>query len=115
MELAPQILTGAIERLLNATNAFAIDQALALFASDAKIDDPSVGQVFEGHAGIRDYLGKFFVGYNTYSRLLSSDVKGDGQISIRLDFTGDFGHEIGVLDISFDENQQICHIRADLE
>ncbi|EWY35760.1 hypothetical protein N825_35915 [Skermanella stibiiresistens SB22] len=34
---------------------------------------------------------------------------------MRVDFTGDFGHEIGLLDISVDGDGLITRIDADLE
>ena len=36
--------------LIAATNAFAVEQVLGLFAHDAVIDDPSTGHRFDGHA-----------------------------------------------------------------
>ena len=101
--------------LIAATNAFDVDAALALFAPEALIDDPSTGQRFDGHPGIRDYLTQFFVGYHTVTRLLSIEVTGDSRARLRVDFTGDFGHEIGLLDIAVGPGGLIARIDADLE
>ena len=101
--------------LIAATNAFDVDAALALFAPEALIDDPSTGQRFDGHPGIREYLTQFFVGYHTVTRLLSIEVTGDSRARLRVDFTGDFGHEIGRLDISVGSGGLIRRIDADLE
>ena len=101
--------------LITATNAFDVDAALALFAPEALIDDPSTGQRFDGHPGIRDYLTQFFVGYHTVTRLLSIEVTGDSRARLRVDFTGDFGHEIGLLDIAVGPDGLIARIDADLE
>ncbi|MEO8856905.1 MAG: nuclear transport factor 2 family protein [Burkholderiaceae bacterium] len=103
------------EAFLAATNAFDVEGALALFTADAVIDDPSTGHRFEGRAGIRDYLQRYFVGYHTVTRLLSIEHPGDQRVRVRVDFTGDFGHEIGVLDIAIDAGGRIVRIDADLE
>lgn len=103
------------EALMQATNAFDADAVLALFTPDAVIDDPSTGEVFEGHEGIRDYVDRFFVGYNTVSVLLSLTLLGADSARARVDFTGDFGHEIGRLDLVVNGNGLIRRIDADLE
>lgn len=55
-------------------------------------------------------------GYHTIPRfLLIEAVSGERHAKVRVDFTGDFGHEIGVLGISIDENSLIVRIDADLE
>ena len=103
------------DALIAATNAFDVEAALALFTSDAVIDDPSTGHRFDGQRGIRDYLTQFFVGYHTVTRLLSMETISEGRAKVRVDFTGDFGHEIGLLDISVDPAGLIARIDADLE
>ena len=108
-------LTQTAQALLAATNAFDVERALTLFTRDAVIDDPSTGHQFDGQAGIRDYFQRFFVGYHTVSRLLSTQRLGPDRASLRVDFTGDFGHEIGRLDISVDAKGLITRIDADLE
>lgn len=97
------------------TNAGDIAAALKLFAPDAVIDDPSTGHCFEGHAGIRSYIEEFFVGYHTVTRLLSLEAIGVGVARVRVDFTADFGHEIGLLDLSVDAAGTIVRIDARLE
>ena len=54
-----------MRRLIDATNAVDVEAALALFTSDAVLDDVSVGDKFANTAGIRRYLQNFFVGYHT--------------------------------------------------
>ena len=104
-----------VDALIAATNAFDVEAALALFASDAVIDDPSTGERFDGQAGVREYVERFFVGYRTVSRLLSFTSTGEHQPRLRVDFTGDFGHEIGLLEILTDPAGVIVRIDADLE
>jgi ketosteroid isomerase-like protein len=103
------------DALIAATNAFDVERALALFAPDAVIDDPSTGHRFDGHAGVRDYIEQYFVGYHTATRLLSIKRLANRQARIRVDFTGDFGHEIGLLELSVDAHGLIVRIDADLE
>jgi hypothetical protein len=103
------------DALIAATNAFKVDTALTLFLADAVIDDPSTGHRFDGHAGIRDYVGRYFIDYHTVTRFLSIEKISETQARVRVDFTGDFGHEIGLLDISVDANGLITRIDADLE
>jgi hypothetical protein len=104
-----------VNAFISTANAFDFDATLALFASDAVIDDVSVGDTFVGHAGVRDYLDRFFLGYHTVTRLLEIKPHGKHQALVRVDFTGDFGHEIGMLDTTFNPDGLIVHIDADLE
>jgi len=54
------------------------------------------------------------VGYHTASVLLSVTPLEDGRARARVDFTGDFGHEIGRLDLTVADGL-ITRIDADLE
>ncbi len=65
--------------------------------------------------GIQDYLDRFFVGYHTATSLLSIEMIAERQALVRVDFTGDFGHEIGLLDLTVDDVGLIIHVVADLE
>ncbi|MGV2129588.1 nuclear transport factor 2 family protein [Agrobacterium vitis] len=104
-----------VENFIRTTNAFDVDGALSLFAVDAVIDDVSVGDAFVGTEGVRRYIECFFVGYNTRSELLSMKNLDDLNTVVRLDFTGDFGHEIGTLKIAANSAGLIERIDADLE
>lgn len=104
-----------IETFIRTANAFDMDSALSLFASDAVIADVSVGKDFVGSDGVRLYLDRFFLGYNTSSKLLSIDQVDDRTAVARLDFTGDFGHEIGMLKVAINPDGLIVRIDADLE
>jgi ketosteroid isomerase-like protein len=108
-------LRQAADALIAATNAFDVNKALSLFTPDAVIDDPSTGHQFEGHAGIRRYIETYFVGYHTITAFMSIAILGDSRARVRVDFTGDFGHEIGLLDISLDAQGLILRIDASLE
>lgn len=108
-------MKNTIDPLIAATNAYDVEVALTLFAPDAVIDDVSVGEKFEKAEGVRRYLEQFFVGYNTVSKVLSVDVTGEHRTLARLDFTGDFGHEIGLLDVTTNEHGLIISIDADLD
>lgn len=104
-----------VDTFIQTANAFDVEGALALFSSDAVIDDVSVGDAFVGTEGIRLYLEQFFVGYKTASKLLSLEHLDDFAAVVRLDFTGDFGHEIGALKIMTNSDGLIERIHADLE
>lgn len=98
-----------------ATNACDVDAVLKLFAPDAVIDDPSTGHCFDGHTGIRAYIEQFFLAYHTVTRLLSLENLSADLARVRVDFTGDFGHEIGLLEMSVDTGGLIVRIDASLE
>ena len=104
-----------VSKFIETTNATDIEGALSLFAADAIIDDVSVGDTFVGIDSIRVYLERFFVGYHTFSKLLSVEMLDEIHVEARLDFTGDFGHEIGSLKIATTSGGLIERIDADLE
>lgn len=105
----------AADGLVAGLNAFDTVGIQTLFAVDAVIDDPSTGLSFEGHAGIGNYVERYFKGYSTVTRLLSVEVLDDERARLRVDFTGDFGHEIGVLVIKANAEGLFVRIDADLE
>jgi hypothetical protein len=104
-----------VDTFIQTVNAFDVEGAVALFKSDAVIEDVSVGDAFVGTDGIRLYLEKFFVGYKTASKLLSLQQLDSFVAIVRLNFTGDFGHEIGSLRIKINSDGLIELIEADLE
>lgn len=112
---APHFLRQPADDFIAATNAFDVEAALALFTPDAVIDDPSTGHRFDAHAGIRDYLERYFLGYRTVTRFLSIKRLDERRARLRVDFTGDFGHEIGLLEISLNDDGLIVRIDVDLE
>lgn len=109
------ILRRAAEALISATNDFDVKRALSLFTPEAVIHDPSTGHRFDGHAGIRDYIERYFIGYHTVTRLLSIESLGENMARVRVDFTGDFGHEIGLLEMFLNADGLIARVDADLE
>lgn len=111
----PHPLQATVETFIAAANCFDIEAALALFSRAAVIDDPSTGHTFTTHAGVRDYLESYFVGYRTVTRLLSVEGLGNARACARVDFTGDFGHEIGLLGVTVDRQGRIVRIDAELE
>ena len=115
MDPTHEHLRRVADALIAAINAFAVEQVLGLFAHDAVIDDPSTGQRFDGPAGICRYVEQYFVGYQTVTRFLSMQRLGPQRARVRVDFTGDFGHEIGNLDITVDALGLIAQLDADLE
>jgi len=66
-----------VDALIVATNAFDVEAALSLLTPRAVIDDPSTGERFDHHAGIRDYIERLFIGYGTVTRLLSVEALGE--------------------------------------
>jgi hypothetical protein len=104
-----------IQQLIKSTNDFAVEAALAWFAPDAVIDDISVGEKFAGIAGVRTYLEKFFVGYHTVTKLQSIQVFDKRHATAKLDFTGDFGHETGSLQVTVNAAAQIIAMDARLD
>lgn len=103
------------DKFIHALNAFDVETALSFFARDAVIDDVSVGDAFAGVQGIRRYLEQYFVGYRTASKLLSLEQTGAFTAVARIDFTGDFGHEIGSLGMTVNADGLIERIDAHLE
>ena len=104
-----------VDALISATNGYDVEAVLTLSTPDAVIDDPSTGERFDGHPGIQEYVERFFVGYHTVTKLLSVKSLDASRLRARVEFTGDFGHEIGRLDLTFDPGGLITRIDADLE
>lgn len=113
--VTPDAWRKTADALIAALNAFDAEGVQALFAANAVIDDPSTGHIFEGHAGIGDYVERYFKGYHTVTRFLSITDLGDNKARLRVDFTGDFGHETGVLVIEANADGLFVRIDADLE
>lgn len=103
------------ERFVKATNDFDVKAALQLFADNAVIDDVSVGEKFEKIPGIRKYIEKFFIGYHTVTKIESIEVLNKQYAKAHVDFTGDFGHETGALNVTINSDGLIIAIDAYLD
>lgn len=99
---------------ITAANTHDTTTFLSFFTADAVLDDPSVGEIFEGHDGVGRYFDSYFIGYNTQTRLVSTELRG-GILHVKVDFIGDFpgGQTCGIFDITF-AGDKIGHVRADL-
>jgi ketosteroid isomerase-like protein len=62
----------AADLFIATANSHDVEQVLAVFTPDAVIDAPSTGHYFYGHAGIRNYIEQYFIGYHTVTRLIAS-------------------------------------------
>jgi hypothetical protein len=101
--------------LLTAANRYDTQTFLDFFATNAVIDDVSVGEKFEQHSGIKKYFSTYFIAYHTITQLLSIEQISDDTVLVKIDFTGDFGHETGGLKIRYDETGLISNIEAYLD
>lgn len=110
----PNIKT-IIQQFIEAANQFDVKQVLTLFTKDAVIDDVSVGQAFKNTSGVKNYLEKYFVGYKTFTKLESLKLISKTQAIAQVDFTGDFGHETGVLNFTINTDGLIIAIDAHLD
>ncbi|WP_275004859.1 nuclear transport factor 2 family protein [Promicromonospora iranensis] len=104
-----------IAEWIAATNTHDSAAYLAFFTDDAVLDDPSVGEVFEGLAGINEYFQSYFIGYDTQTRLLSTEPR-DGYLHVAVEFTGNFPERRvgGIFDVTLTAENKIAHVRADL-
>lgn len=104
-----------IEEFINASNTYNTEAYLEKWHSDASLDDPSVGQIFEGLSGIKKYFENYFIGYKTQTRLIDLVVINDSEAHIEVEFTGDFpeGKIGGTFDFKF-RNDKIASAKADL-
>lgn len=85
------------------SNAYDTKKYLEKWQENAVLDDPSVGSVFKGHAGIKKYFESYFIGYKTQTRLIKLDIISDREAHIEVEFTGEFpeGKIGGTFDLSF--------------
>ncbi|RZJ72548.1 nuclear transport factor 2 family protein [Flavobacterium sp.] len=104
-----------IKELIEAANAFDTDGFLEKFHLDAVLDDPSVGQKFVGHQGIRTYFTNYFIGYNTQTNIVKFKKTGENTAHLEVWFTGNFpGGEVGgEFDFEFGDSK-IISLKADL-
>ncbi|AEW00583.1 hypothetical protein A4D02_24970 [Niastella koreensis] len=100
---------------LLASNAYEIDNYLEKWHKDAVLDDPSVGQVFKGHVGIKRYFEDYFIGYKTKTRLINLEIISNSAVHLDVEFTGQFpeGKIGGVFDLIFKDGK-ILSAKANL-
>ncbi|QPH39111.1 nuclear transport factor 2 family protein [Pedobacter endophyticus] len=96
-----------IKEWLSKSNNYETEKYLQLWQEKAVLDDPSVGQIFKGHPGIRNYFENYFIGYKTQSRLLKLDILSDNEAHIEVEFTGEFpeGKIRGTFDFTFKDGK----------
>ena len=104
-----------IEDWLALSNAYNTEKYLEKWHKEAILDDPSVGQVFKGHSGIKKYFESYFIGYKTQTRLVRLDIISDNEAHIEVEFTGEFpeGKIGGIFDFTFKDGK-IEKAKADL-
>jgi ketosteroid isomerase-like protein len=104
-----------IQQFIQLANAFDVEAVLKLFADNAVIADVSVGEKFENTTGVKKYLQEFFVGYKTVTKLESVEILDAFKANAQVEFTGDFGHETGALNFTFNTKGLIQTINAYLD
>lgn len=104
-----------IQDWLAVSNAYDTKNYLEKWDQEAVLDDPSVGQVFKGHSGIKKYFESYFIGYKTQTRLINLKILAKDEAHIEVEFTGEFpGNKIGgMFDFTFKEGK-IAKAKADL-
>ena len=105
-----------IEDWLAVSNAYDTEKYLELWQDKAVLDDPSVGQVFREHSGIKKYFESYFIGYKTQTRLVKLDIISDNEAHLEVEFTGEFpeGKIGGTFDFAFKDGK-IDKAKADLK
>lgn len=104
-----------VKNWLDKSNAYDTEKYVELWQEKAVLDDPSVGQVFKGHSGIKKYFESYFIGYKTQTRLVKLDIISDNEAHIEVEFTGEFpeGKIGGTFDFTFKDGK-IDKAKADL-
>lgn len=108
-------IKGFIKDFLAVSNKYDTEKYLEKWHANATLDDPSVGQVFKGHSGIKKYFESYFIGYKTQTRLVKLDIISDNEVHTEVEFTGEFpaGKIGGILDFTFKDGK-ITKAKADL-
>ena len=104
-----------IKELLIVSNSYDTKNYLDKWDKEAVLDDPSVGQVFEGHSGVKNYFESYFIGYRTQTRLIKLEIDANNEAHIDVEFTGEFpeGKIRGMFDFTFKDGK-IAKAKADL-
>jgi len=109
------VIENFLDGFIAAANAFDVNAFLAHWHSDAILNDPSVGRQFCGHIQIQAYFEDYFIGYQTQTELVNTEVSGEHKAHIKVLFKGNFPQrEIeGVFDFTF-KHGKIITATADL-
>ena len=109
------VLKAFIKDWISSMNAYDTKTFLEKWHKTAVLDDPSVGQVFKGHSGIKKYFESYFIGYKTQTRLLKLNMIGENAADIEVEFIGEFpeGRINGTFHLTFQESK-IVSARAEL-
>jgi len=75
---------------LEKSNAYDTKGYLEKWRKDAILDDPSVGQEFKNHSGIKKYFESYFIGYKTQTKLEKLEITSENEANIEVEFTGQF-------------------------
>lgn len=103
-----------ISEWIEAMNTHDTEAYVSYFSQDAVLDDPSVGERFDGRAGIAEYFTRYFIAYDTTTRLLGI-TPSEGGLHVEVEFTGTFpgGRTGGVFDVTL-AGDKISFVHADL-
>ncbi|NIG54538.1 nuclear transport factor 2 family protein [Chitinophaga sp. Cy-1792] len=104
-----------IQDWIAVSNIFDTAAYLQKWQESAILNDPSVGEVFKGHSGIRRYFETYFIGYKTHTKLLRLAIVSKTAAHIEVEFTGEFpGKKVnGTFDFIFKEGK-IAEAKAEL-
>jgi ketosteroid isomerase-like protein len=104
-----------IKNWIETGNRYDTDRYLTFYLPDAVLEDPSVGNTFIGHDGIRRYFTDYFIGYQTHTKIVKLDIQDNEHAYLEVAFTGNFpeGHIGGTFDLRFNDGK-IAFVKADL-
>ena len=104
-----------IQDFLAVSNAYDTPGYLEKWHRNAILDDPSVGQVFKGHSGLKKYFESYFIGYKTQTRFVKLYITSNNEAHLEVEFTGEFpgGQTGGIFDFIFKDGK-IASAKADL-
>lgn len=104
-----------IKDWITAGNQYDTNTYLGFYQPDAVLKDPSVGNTFKAHKGIKHYFDSYFIGYQTQTRLVKLTIHDEAHAHLQVEFTGEFpeGKIGGVFDFTFREGK-IAYVKADL-
>jgi ketosteroid isomerase-like protein len=104
-----------VDKWIAMSNAYDIENYLETYHSDAVLDDPTAGEVFKGHSGIRAYFEEYFIGYQTKTFLTRIRTISENEVHLDLEFTGTFSSSRlkGTFDLVFKDGK-ILSAKAEL-